>query len=54
MENTVPPAEPDTFRRLVERKITPDEYVRNLDERVQQIREANQPAAPEPPAPERE
>jgi hypothetical protein len=43
MEETMPPAEPNTFRRLVEGKITPDEYVRQLDERVQQTREANQP-----------
>lgn len=44
MEETMPPAEPNTFRRLVEGKITPDEYVRQLDERVQQTREANQPS----------
>lgn len=46
MENPVPPAEPNTFRRLVEGKITPEEYVRNLDERVQQTREADRPAPP--------
>lgn len=46
METPVPPAEPNTFRRLVEGKITPDEYVRKLDERVQETREANRPAAP--------
>lgn len=52
MEETVPPAEPNTFRRLVEGKITPDEYVRQLDERVQQTREANQPSSePQPPEP---
>jgi hypothetical protein len=45
MENPVPPAEPNTFRRLVEGKITPEEYVRNLDERVQQAREADRPAS---------
>jgi|HubBroStandDraft_6_1064221.scaffolds.fasta_scaffold59046_3 hypothetical protein len=45
MENPVPPAEPNTFRRLVEGKITPEEYVRNLDERVQQTREADRPAS---------
>lgn len=43
----VPPAEPNTFRRLVEGKITPDEYVRKLDKRVQETREANRPAAPQ-------
>jgi hypothetical protein len=43
MEEAMPPAEPNTFRRLVEGKITPDEYVRKLDERVQQTREANLP-----------
>jgi hypothetical protein len=48
MMNSVPPAEPDTFRRLVEGEITVDEYVRDLDERVQQIREANQPLSPAP------
>lgn len=48
MRNTVPPAEPNTFRRLVEGEITADEYVRNLDERVQQTREANQPTSPAP------
>jgi len=47
MEKLVPPAEPNTFRRLVEGKITPDEYVRKLDERVQETREANRPAAPQ-------
>ncbi len=51
MRNTVPPAEPNTFRRLVEGEITADEYVRNLDERVQQTREANRPTSPAP-APE--
>jgi hypothetical protein len=45
MEETVPPVEPNTFRRLVEGKITPDEYVRQLDERVQQAREANRPSS---------
>ena len=44
MKTPVPPAEPNTFRRLVEGKITPDEYVRKLDERVQETREANRPA----------
>jgi hypothetical protein len=39
MERTVPPAEPDTFRRLVEREITTEEYVRSLDERVKELRE---------------
>jgi len=52
MENQMPPAEPNTFRRLVEGKITTDEYVRDLDERVQQTREANRPASPAPHAPE--
>jgi hypothetical protein len=48
MEKLVPPAEPNTFRRLVEGKITPDEYVRKLDERVQETREANRPVATRP------
>jgi hypothetical protein len=39
MEKSVPPAEPDTFRRLVEREITTEEYVRSLDERVKALRE---------------
>jgi len=46
MERPVPPAEPTTFRRLVEGKITPDEYVRKLDERVQETREASRPVTP--------
>jgi hypothetical protein len=52
MGKPVPPAEPNTFRRLVEDKITPDEYVRKLDERVQETREANPPAPREPSTPE--
>jgi hypothetical protein len=52
MERSVPPAEPDTFRQLVERKITTEEYVRSLDERVKEQRESNQPATPA--APQRE
>jgi hypothetical protein len=50
-EIDMPPAEADTFRRLVERQITTEEYVRTLDERAQAIREstdeqvARQPAA---------
>jgi len=53
MEEIVPAAEPNTFRRLVEGKITPDEYVRQLDERVQQSREANQPSNDGPQTSER-
>jgi hypothetical protein len=52
MERSVPPAEPDTFRQLVERKITTEEYVRSLDERVKEQRESNQPVPPL--APQRE
>jgi hypothetical protein len=52
MERSVPAAEPDTFRQLVERKITTEEYVRSLDERVKEQRESNQPATPA--APQRE
>jgi len=51
MERTVPPAEPDTFRRLVEREITTEEYVRSLDERVKELREPHtreKPAASQP------
>jgi hypothetical protein len=50
MEKRVPPAEPDTFRRLIERQITTDEYVRTLDERVQKLRESDQPVEPLPRA----
>jgi len=46
MERPVPPAEPDTFRRLVEREITTEEYVRSLDERVKELREPRHPEAP--------
>lgn len=49
MERSVPPAEPDTFRQLVERKITTEEYVRSLDERVKEQRESNQPTMPATP-----
>jgi hypothetical protein len=48
MEEPVPPTEPDTFRRLVERQITTEEYVRALDERVQALRESNRPETPPP------
>jgi hypothetical protein len=44
MERPVPPAEPDTFRRLVEREITTEEYVRSLDERVKELREPHPPS----------
>jgi hypothetical protein len=46
MERPVPPAEPDTFRRLVEREITTEEYVRSLDERVKELREPHPPEQP--------
>jgi hypothetical protein len=49
MERSVPPAEPDTFRRLVEREITTEEYVRSLDERVKQLRESHPPEKPVDP-----
>jgi hypothetical protein len=49
MERSVPPAEPDTFRQLVERKITTEEYVRSLDERVKEQRESNRPTTPAAP-----
>jgi len=38
--STMPPTNPDAFRRLVEGQITPAEYVRNLDERIQRTRAA--------------
>jgi hypothetical protein len=50
MEKRVPPAEPDTFRRLVEGQITTDEYVRTLDKRVQELRESDRPIEPQPRA----
>jgi hypothetical protein len=47
----MPPAEPDTFRRLVERQITTEEYVRTLDERARAIREsADEQVAKQPVA----
>ncbi len=49
MERPVPPAEPDTFRQLVERKITTEEYVRSLDERVKEQRESNRATVPTAP-----
>jgi len=51
MERPVPPAEPDTFRRLVEREITTEEYVRSLDERVKELREDRRPETPGSPQP---
>ncbi len=48
MERSVPPAEPDTFRRLVEREITTEEYVRSLNERARELREPSRPDAPAP------
>ena len=53
MERSVPPAEPDTFRRLVEREITTEEYVRSLEERVKALREPQPSEAPPPQANER-
>jgi hypothetical protein len=50
MEIPVPPAEPSTFRRLVERKITTEEYLRSLDQRVQETRESEAPSLPSPPS----
>jgi hypothetical protein len=44
----VPPAEPDTFRRLVEREITTEEYVQSLDERVKEMRESDRGVTPTP------
>jgi hypothetical protein len=38
----------NAFCRRVEGKITPEEYVRNLGERVQQAREASRPTSPVP------
>ena len=36
----------DTFRRLVEGEIGVDEYVKSLDERVEERREAERPPTP--------
>lgn len=48
METTVPSAEPSTLRRLVEREITTEEYLRSLDQRVQETRESGSPSPPSP------
>ncbi len=53
MESPVPPAEPSTLRRLVEREITTDEYVQSLDQRVQEARE-DETTSPLSPRPESE
>lgn len=51
MEIQMPPAEPNTFRRLVEREITTEEYLRSLDQRVQEASENE--ASPPPGTAER-
>ncbi len=48
MESPVTPTSPDAFRSLVEGRITTEQYLRTLDERVEELREPTPP----PPRPE--
>jgi hypothetical protein len=50
-ESPVTPTKPDPFRALVEGKISTEQYLRNLKERVEELRESDPPKNPEAPQP---
>jgi hypothetical protein len=45
MESPVTPVKQDAFRSLVEGRITTEQYLRSLEERVEELREPEQPAS---------
>jgi hypothetical protein len=44
MESPVTPVKQDAFRSLVEGRITTEQYLRSLEERVEELRDAERPA----------
>lgn len=51
MEPEMTTAKPDAFRSLVEGKITTEQYLRTLDQRVEELREPQPPTPRETPQP---
>lgn len=49
MEPEMSTAKPDAFRNLVEGKITTEQYLRTLDERVEELRQPKLPEQDETP-----
>lgn len=45
-EPPVTPASPNAFRSLIEGRITTEQYLRTLDERVEELRETPTPPTP--------
>jgi hypothetical protein len=43
MESPVTPVKQDAFRSLVEGRITTEQYLRSLEERVEELREPERP-----------
>jgi hypothetical protein len=48
----MPPTSPDAFRSLVEGRITTEQYVRSVDERVEELREPTPRSSPPCAAPQ--